>query len=387
MMASDEDHKKGGGLSSFTIPVLVKAEVRCGTVLGHGSFCKVFNIKSITLRTTVPDPAREEARKKFAYKFQASSTANKPTSNTLDIYGKQGNEQDSITQQPRMAIKELKDVSRKNFRTALADLKTECDILRSIREKKGSHPNIIELCAIGVETADDYKDDVSTIQPMFLILSRIRATLKTILIKWRERRGLGVFEFLGVGVKALQDLWLERLLVLMRIADAVRFLHRHRIIFRDLKSENIGFDADNVPKLFDFGLAKQIGEDEYDKVNDSYKLTGDTGTLRYMPPEVGLDQPYGMSVDVYSLSILAYEVLSLKVPFAGIPPSEFRHQVFVKGIRPPIDQEWPVQLQRLIASMWISYPNARPTSDEVFTAFTGMLRGSDAELFPESILM
>lgn len=385
MMSSDEDHTKGGGLSSFTIPVLLKAEIRCGTVLGHGSFCKVSSIKKVSLKETLEDPARQEARKKFALRFQ-SSVVNKGNQ-ALDIYGKQGNEPDSMTQQPRMAVKELKDISTKNHRRAVEDLKRECDILRSIREKTGYHPHIIELCAIGVDSLDCYNDDVESMQPNFLVLSRIRATLKTYLIKWRERRGLGVFEFLGISIKESQNLWLERLLVLSRIADAVQFLHKHRIIFRDLKSENIGFDADDVPKIFDFGLAKQINGEEYDKDIDSYNLTGNTGTLRYMPPEVALDQPYGMSVDVYSLAILIYEVLSLKVPFAGMPPSEFRHQVFVRGARPPIDQGWPYPLQDLLASMWNANSKSRPTSDQVFSTLTGMLRGSDEELFPESILM
>jgi serine/threonine protein kinase len=388
MMSSDAEFTQGEGRSYFTIPVLVKAEVRCGTFLGRGSFCKVSAIKTISLKETLPDDAQEEVRKRFALRFQSSSSYKRRNNNTLAIFGKQGNEPNPMTQQPRMAMKELMNISNKNLKTAQDDLKRECDILRSIREHTGFHPYIIELYAIGVETLDCYKDEVQSIQPNFLILSKIRATLKNFIYKWRERRGLGVYEFLGISIKESQDLWLERLIVLSRIADALQFLHQHGIIFRDLKSENIGFDADDVPKIFDFGLAKQIGEQEYDdKIKDSYKLTGNTGTLRYMPPEVALDQPYGMTVDVYSLSILMHEVLSLQVPFAGIPPSEFRHEVFVQGVRPPIDQGWPLPLQQLLASMWNANPKSRPTMEQVFLSLTGMLRGSDAELFPEYILM
>lgn len=58
----------------------------------------------------------------------------------------------------------------------------------------------------------------------------------------------------------------------------------NRIIYRDLKPENIGFDVRGDVKIFDFGLAREVNEK--DQLDDgTYKLTGDTGSLRYMAPE------------------------------------------------------------------------------------------------------
>jgi serine/threonine protein kinase len=60
-------------------------------------------------------------------------------------------------------------------------------------------------------------------------------------------------------------------------------LFSHSIIYRDLKPNNIGFDVRGDAKLFDFGLAIEFDNDK--TKNGAFKLTGDTGTIRYMAPE------------------------------------------------------------------------------------------------------
>ena len=70
------------------------------------------------------------------------------------------------------------------------------------------------------------------------------------------------------------------------------FFARFRLVYRDLKPENVGFNIRDDIMLFDFGLAREISDKE--KVTDNtWKLTGETGSLRYMAPEVASDQPYG----------------------------------------------------------------------------------------------
>jgi serine/threonine protein kinase len=56
------------------------------------------------------------------------------------------------------------------------------------------------------------------------------------------------------------------------------------IIYRDLKPDNVGFDVRGDVKIFDFGLAKEIDPRQMD-AEGTYKLTADTGSLRYMAPE------------------------------------------------------------------------------------------------------
>ena len=304
---------------------------------------------------------------------------------------------------PRCVVKRLRtdiyahfdDMSR-----AAEDLKAELDLLLQVGT--GEHQNIIELYAIGIsEPERDYDHDDNdenvdgdgkkedqgiSFQPTFLILSRIRSTLEQLLVRWRDQRGLGVMKALSLDKAGTRKLWLERMILLSRLADAIQYLHSKRIIFRDIKPENVGTDDNGVVKLFDFGLAKQIKpQDEQDAPKpDCYRLTGNTGTPRYMPPEVAANKPYGFPVDVYSLAILMHQVLSLKSPFAQVPLGEFATQVYGNHLRPPLDNAWPVRLRETMDQMWQTKPEDRPTAETVSTTLSDMLRGSDVELFPKS---
>ena len=64
-------------------------------------------------------------------------------------------------------------------------------------------------------------------------------------------------------------------------------------------------------KLTDFGLSRFMPDDE------GYKLTGETGTIRYMAPEVYLGKEYDLKVDVYSLGLIIYNIYTRIIPFEG----------------------------------------------------------------------
>ena len=84
------------------------------------------------------------------------------------------------------------------------------------------------------------------------------------------------------------------------LADAFDYLHRRccdgaSVLHRDLKPDNVGFTADGTLKLFDFGLCTVVQKRRHE--NEAYDMTGNTGSLRYMAPEVALRKPYsGMFV-------------------------------------------------------------------------------------------
>lgn len=104
--------------------------------------------------------------------------------------------------------------------------------------------------------------------------------------------------------------------------------------FSDLKPHNVGFTADGTLKLFDFGLAACVHKKHLS--TDAYIMTGYTGTVAYMAPEVALRQPYNEKVGVYSFGILLWQVVSGKTPFAGMDKEQFMQKVVLGSQRPSL---------------------------------------------------
>ena len=78
----------------------------------------------------------------------------------------------------------------------------------------------------------------------------------------------------------------------------------YRILHRDIKPQNIGFDIRGDIKIFDLGLAKELKPIDKEG-KDQFHTSGLAGTRRYMAPEVCLRDNYGTKVDVYSWAIAA----------------------------------------------------------------------------------
>jgi tetratricopeptide (TPR) repeat protein/tRNA A-37 threonylcarbamoyl transferase component Bud32 len=100
--------------------------------------------------------------------------------------------------------------------------------------------------------------------------------------------------------------------------------HRAGIVHRDLKSANILFSGDGIPKITDFGLAKRLEMDE------GQTHTGQImGTPSYMAPEQarGDTKMAGPPADIYSLGAMLYEMLTGRPPFKGISAIETVKQV------------------------------------------------------------
>ncbi|KAK1735037.1 protein kinase family protein [Skeletonema marinoi] len=75
----------------------------------------------------------------------------------------------------------------------------------------------------------------------------------------------------------------SRLRVAASLASAVDYLHSQGVIYRDLKTDNVGFDRNGNLKLFDFGMARFMPR-HGDACEDVFEMTG-LGTPRYTSPE------------------------------------------------------------------------------------------------------
>ena len=120
-------------------------------------------------------------------------------------------------------------------------------------------------------------------------------------------------------------------------------------------------------KLFDFGLAKELDESlKSEGCSELYELSGNTGSLRYMAPEVARSEPYNLSADVYGFGLLLWQIHSLDLPYDGMNRQDHSELVVYGSERPEIDPTWSNPLRILMKRSWESEPLARPTMDSIY---------------------
>jgi ligand-binding sensor domain-containing protein/tRNA A-37 threonylcarbamoyl transferase component Bud32 len=153
--------------------------------------------------------------------------------------------------------------------------------------------------------------------------------------------------------------------ILAQVSDVLVSLHKENIIHRDLKPENIMLISKNnnpdYVKLLDFGIAKVP---TFSHLTETGQILG---TLPYMPPEVVSSGELSPSVDVYSLGIIAYEMLTQIRPFTGDRPIDTMKKIIHYNPPEPVklNPEIPFRLNTLILRMIDKTPSTRPDAQEV----------------------
>ncbi|KAJ5075045.1 aardvark [Anaeramoeba ignava] len=138
----------------------------------------------------------------------------------------------------------------------------------------------------------------------------------------------------------------------LQIIEGIRVLHSNSIIHRDLKPENI-LVCDNQPKITDFGISK-VRE-------HTLKVTSTTVSFGFSAPELfQKENIYDTSCDIFSLSMILYEIFSKKKPFGNENPMMITVKV-IQGERPEFSQNFPKELSELIKKGWSSNPKERCT--------------------------
>ncbi|KAF6165273.1 hypothetical protein GIB67_042689 [Kingdonia uniflora] len=167
-------------------------------------------------------------------------------------------------------------------------------------------------------------------------------TLKTCLIKNHTRK----LTF-GVVIQLALDL-----------ARGLSYLHSKKIVHRDVKTENMLLDRTRTLKIADFGVARIEAQ------NPSY-MTGETGTLGYMTPEVFNGNPYNRKCDVYSFGICLWEVYCCDMLYPDLSFADVTSAVVRQNRRPEMPRCCPSSLANVMKRCWNADPDKRPEMDEV----------------------
>ena len=176
----------------------------------------------------------------------------------------------------RVAIKIIKKNKTKPSDIEL--VRTEIDVMKLCH-----HPNVVHLL-----------DHFENAEYIFIVMEYIRGGRLTDYMKEKK------FNF--TEKRAAE--------IIYQIALGVKYLHKYGIIHRDLKPDNImlteASDKGQI-KIMDFGLSKILGKKE--KTVDGF------GTLTFVSPEVLIRKPYNKEIDIWSIGVILYLLLSGDLPF------------------------------------------------------------------------
>jgi serine/threonine-protein kinase len=172
------------------------------------------------------------------------------------------------------------------------------------------HPNIVQVFDSGL---DEYRDQ------HYIVMEYIDGQSCAEIL--RERSWLEPDEVLSVVVGACAGL---------------DYAHRKGVVHRDVKPGNLLRGVDRVIKLADFGIAKATEQSSITQVGSVL------GTAAYLAPEQGRGEDAGPPADIYALGVVAYQLLSGRLPFEGASLTELA----IRQQREP-----PARLDALVATV------------------------------------
>ncbi|KAL7713505.1 Protein kinase C [Entamoeba marina] len=143
-----------------------------------------------------------------------------------------------------------------------------------------------------------------------------------------------------------------------QILLAIEHLHSSRIVYRDIKPENILIDSDGYLRLTDFGLSKEnVGKDN---------TTGTfCGTPEYLAPEVVIGKNYAESVDWWGFGILIYEMIHGNAPFTSEDIQDLFQLIVHTPLKFPTESYPSLECKECITQLLVKDPSKRLTDPDL----------------------
>ncbi|XP_036163517.1 fibroblast growth factor receptor 2 isoform X7 [Myotis myotis] len=248
-----------------------------------------------------------------------------------------GVDKDKPKEAVTVAVKMLKDDATEKD---LSDLVSEMEMMKMI----GKHKNIINL--LGACTQDG---------PLYVIVEyAAKGNLREYL---RARRPPGMEYSYDINhVPEEQMTFKDLVSCTYQLARGMEYLASQKCIHRDLAARNVLVTENNVMKIADFGLARDINNIDYYK-----KTTNGRLPVKWMAPEALFDRVYTHQSDVWSFGVLMWEIFTLGgSPYPGIPVEEL-FKLLKEGHRMDKPANCTNELYMMMRDCWHAVPSQRPT--------------------------
>lgn len=248
-----------------------------------------------------------------------------------------GIDKDRTAKPVTVAVKMLKDDATDKD---LSDLVSEMEMMKMI----GKHKNIINL--LGACTQGG---------PLYVLVEyAAKGNLREFL---RARRPPGMdYSFDACRLPEEQLTCKDLVSCAYQVARGMEYLASQKCIHRDLAARNVLVTEDNVMKIADFGLARDVHNLDYYK-----KTTNGRLPVKWMAPEALFDRVYTHQSDVWSFGVLLWEIFTLGgSPYPGIPVEEL-FKLLKEGHRMDKPASCTHDLYMIMRECWHAVPSQRPT--------------------------